>query len=109
MPTGFSVSAAFFRLHSRTGRTFSGCGCTQPGYHCEVHRDAPWNADSRTDANCLFFGCGPDHTLRTNGILHTTITDTGRLAWIDGTRPPEVNLAHHRRTTRRAVRRRRRQ
>jgi hypothetical protein len=22
-------------------------------------------------------------------------TDTGRLAWTDGTGPPEINLAHH--------------
>jgi hypothetical protein len=68
---------------------------SQPGYHCAVHHDPPWGVDGRTDADCLFFGCGPDHTLRTRGILHTTITDTGGLAWTDGTRPPEVNLAHH--------------
>jgi hypothetical protein len=69
--------------------------CLEPGYHCEVHHDPEWAAGGRTDADCLFFGCGPDHTLLTKGILETKITDTGRLAWTDGTGPPEVNRAHH--------------
>jgi hypothetical protein len=43
----------------------------------------------------LFFGCGPDHALLSKGLLQTKVTDTGRLAWTDGTGPPEVNLAHH--------------
>ena len=54
-----------------------------------------WAPDGRTDADCLFFGCGPDHTLVSKGILQTKVTDTGRLAWTDGTGPPEINLAHH--------------
>jgi hypothetical protein len=70
-------------------------GCTEPGYHCETHHDPPWAGGGRTDADCLFFGCGPDHTLLSKNILQTKITDTGRLAWTDGTGPPEVNLAHH--------------
>jgi hypothetical protein len=37
----------------------------------------------------------PDHGLITNGHYQTTITDTGRLAWTDGTRPPEIIHAHH--------------
>ena len=69
--------------------------CTEPGYHCEVHHDPPWAEGGRTDADCLFFGCGPDHTLLSKGILQTKVTDTGRLAWTDGTGPPEINLAHH--------------
>ncbi|MFY9918761.1 MAG: DUF222 domain-containing protein [Mycobacterium sp.] len=69
--------------------------CTEPGYHCEVHHDPPWAEGGRTDADCLFFGCGPDHTLLTKGLLQTKVTDTGRLAWTDGTGPPEINLAHH--------------
>ncbi len=32
---------------------------------------------------------------RHQGHYHTTVTDTGRLAWTDGTRPPEINHAHH--------------
>jgi Domain of unknown function (DUF222) len=56
-------------------------GCTEPGYHCEVHHDPPWDPDGRTDADCLWFGCGPDHTLLSKGILQTKVTDTGRLAW----------------------------
>ena len=69
--------------------------CTEPGYHCEVHHDPPWAAGGRTDADCLFFGCGPDHTLLSKGLLQAKVTDTGRLAWTDGTGPPEINLAHH--------------
>jgi hypothetical protein len=70
-------------------------GCTEPGYHCEVHHDPPWAADGRTDADSLFFGCEPDHTMLTKGLLHTKVTDTGRLAWTDNTGPPQINLAHH--------------
>jgi hypothetical protein len=70
-------------------------GCTEPGYHCEVHHDPSWAAGGCTDADCLFFGCGPDHALLSKGVLQTKVTDTGRLAWSDGTGPPEVNLAHH--------------
>ena len=70
-------------------------GCTEPGYHCETHHDPPWARGGRTDADCLFFGCGPDHTLLSKNIFQTKITDTGRLAWTDGTGPPETNLAHH--------------
>ncbi len=69
--------------------------CTEPGYHCEVHHDPPWAEGGRTDADCLFFSCGPDHTLLSKGLLQTKVTDTGRLAWTDGTGPPEINLAHH--------------
>ena len=69
--------------------------CTEPGYHCETHHDPPWATDGRTDADCLFFGCGPDHTLLSKGLLQAKVTDTGRLAWTDGTGPPEINLAHH--------------
>jgi hypothetical protein len=70
-------------------------GCTEPGYHCEVNHDPAWAAGGRTDADCLFFDCGPDHTLISKGLLQTKVTDTGRLAYSDGTGPFEVNLAHH--------------
>ena len=70
-------------------------GCTEPGYHCEVNHDPAWAAGGQTDADCLFFACGPDHTLISKGLLQTKITDTGRLAYTDGTGPPEINLAHH--------------
>jgi len=69
--------------------------CTEPGYHCEVHHDPPWNMGGRTDADCLFFGCGPDHAMLSKGLLEAKVTDTGRLAWSDGTGPFEINLAHH--------------
>jgi hypothetical protein len=70
-------------------------GCTEPGYHCEVNHDPPWSNGGRTDADCLFFDCGPDHTLITKGLLQTKVTDKGRLAYTDGTSAPEINLAHH--------------
>ena len=70
-------------------------GCTEPGYHCEVNHDPAWGAGGQTDADCLFFDCGPDHTLISKGLLQTKVTDTGRLAYSDGTGPFEVNLAHH--------------
>jgi hypothetical protein len=69
--------------------------CLAPGYHSEVHHSPDWAAGGATDADTLFFACAPDHTLITNGHQHTTVTDTGRLAWTDGTTPPEINHAHH--------------
>jgi hypothetical protein len=70
-------------------------GCTEPGYHCETHHDPPWAQGGHTDADTLFFACGPDHTLLGKGLLETIVTDTGRLAWTDGSSTPETNLAHH--------------
>jgi hypothetical protein len=69
--------------------------CREPGYHSEVHHSPDWSPDGATDADKLFFACGPDHGLATNGHYETTVTDSGRLAWTDGTRPPEINHAHH--------------
>jgi len=69
--------------------------CVAPGYHSEVHHSPPWTPDGTTDADKLYFACEPDHTLVTDGHLHTTVTEQGRLAWTDGTRPPEINHAHH--------------
>ena len=70
--------------------------CTEPGYHSEVHHDPPWATGGRTDADCLFFGGGPDHTLLSKGpSFQTKVTDTGRLAWTDGPLAHEINLAHH--------------
>ncbi|TDH44098.1 HNH endonuclease, partial [Mycobacterium eburneum] len=69
--------------------------CTQPGYHCEVHHANDWSKGGRTNADELHFACGGDHTGATNGHYTTTITNTGRLAWTDGTTPPETNHLHH--------------
>jgi hypothetical protein len=80
--------------YSRDG----GCtrpNCTEPGYHSEVHHTPDWDPDGATDADKLFFACGPDHTRVTKGSWQTTVTQTGRLAWTNGTRPPEINHAHH--------------
>ena len=80
--------------HARDG----GCtrpNCLAPGYHSEVHHSPDWAAGGATDADSLFFACAPDHRLVTNGHHQTTVTDTGRLAWTDGTTPPEINHAHH--------------
>lgn len=80
--------------YSRDG----GCtrpNCLEPGYHSEVHHSTDWAAGGATDADMLFFACGPDHGGVSKGRWQTTVTDTGRLAWTDGTRPPEINHAHH--------------
>lgn len=69
--------------------------CVEPGYHSEVHHGVDWAAGGATDADMLFFACGPDHTAVSKGRWRTEVTDTGRLAWTDGIRPPEVNHAHH--------------
>jgi hypothetical protein len=75
-------------------------GCTRPnclesGYHCEVHHSPDWTPNGATDADKLFFACHPDHKQATDGHQQTIVTDTGRLAWTDGTTPPEINHAHH--------------
>jgi hypothetical protein len=70
-------------------------GCLESGYHCEVHHDPGWQPAGRTDADALYFACGPDHKLLTDGHYSTTVTDQGRLAWTDGTTPPRINRAHH--------------
>lgn len=72
--------------------------CTEPGYHSEVHHSPPWDRGGRTDADSLFLGYGPHHSDVTNVTWHTEVTDTGRLAWSDGTSPPDINHAHHPRT-----------
>jgi Domain of unknown function (DUF222) len=69
--------------------------CVAPGYHSEVHHSLDWVAGGATDADMLFFACGPDHQRATSGQWHTTVTTSGRLAWTNGTRPPEINHAHH--------------
>ncbi|GJF10926.1 hypothetical protein NGTWS0302_27500 [Mycolicibacterium cyprinidarum] len=69
--------------------------CLTPGYHCEVHHSPDWHPDGRTDADTLFFACGPHHSDATHGRASTTITTIGRLAWTNGDIPPEINHAHH--------------
>ncbi|ANI37454.1 13E12 repeat family protein [Mycolicibacterium vaccae] len=75
-------------------------GCTRPdctarGYHCEVHHAPGWYPDGRTDADALYFACGPDHKLLTDGHWRAAVTAQGRLGWTDGTSPPRVNRVHH--------------
>jgi hypothetical protein len=75
-------------------------GCTRPnclesGYRCEVHHSPDWADGGRTDADALYFACGPDHAMASRGELHTRVVDGGRLGWTDGTGPPEINHAHH--------------
>ena len=69
--------------------------CTEPGYHAEVHHAVDWAVGGATDADNLFFACRPDHTRVSEGRWQTTVTDDGRLAWTNGTRPPDINHAHH--------------
>ena len=60
-----------------------------------MNHEPPWIPDGLTNADSLFFGCGPDHAMITKGLLQVKVTDTGRLAYTDGTGPYEINLAHH--------------
>ncbi|MGB1223599.1 MAG: DUF222 domain-containing protein [Mycobacterium sp.] len=73
--------------------------CLTPGYHCEVHHSPDWaTPHGRTDADTLFFACGPDHKLLTDGHHSATVTNTGRLAWTNNHPTPEepqINHAHH--------------
>jgi hypothetical protein len=70
-------------------------GCTEPGYHSEVHHSPEWHPYGRTDADALFFACGPDHKTLTEGSWQATVATNGRLAWTDGQSPPRVNRVHH--------------
>jgi hypothetical protein len=68
--------------------------CLEPGYRCEVHHARAWARGGRTDADELYFLCGNDHGMATRGEAETRVV-RGRLAWTDGTGPPEINHAHH--------------
>jgi hypothetical protein len=75
-------------------------GCTRPnclesGYRCEAHHRDEWARGGRTDADKLYFLCGPDHAMVSRGEARTEVTEQGRLGWTDGTGPPEINHAHH--------------
>ncbi|HEU4363474.1 MAG TPA: HNH nuclease, partial [Mycobacterium sp.] len=67
----------------------------EPGYHCEVHHAPDFAKGGRTDADKLYFACGADHSTASCGEQHTEVTEAGRLGWTDGTRPPQINHAHH--------------
>lgn len=69
--------------------------CSEPGYHCEVHHATDWAHGGRTDADQLYFACGPDHGAATRGDLQTQLTERGRLAWTDRTGQPRINHLHH--------------
>ncbi|MDT5186441.1 MAG: hypothetical protein QOI29_4599 [Mycobacterium sp.] len=60
-----------------------------------VHHTPDWTPDGATDADKLHFACGPDHKLLTDRHATTTVTDDGRLAWIIGEDPPDINHIHH--------------
>jgi hypothetical protein len=68
--------------------------CMEPGYHCEVHHAREWADDGHTNADNLFFACGAHHSL-VGQRRRTTKVKRGRLAWSDGTGPPEINRIHH--------------
>jgi Domain of unknown function (DUF222) len=69
--------------------------CVAPGYHCEVHHSTDWSDGGATDADLLYFACGPDHKRLTDGQWQAVVTDSGRIGWTDGARPPQINHAHH--------------
>jgi hypothetical protein len=60
-----------------------------------VHHSRDWTPNGATDADKLFFACHPDHKRATYGDLTTEVLGNGRLGWTDGTKPPEINHAHH--------------
>ena len=70
-------------------------GCTVSGYRSEVHHAPGWLLDGASDADKMFFACGPDNAAEARGEYRTIVTDDGRLGWSDGTGPPEVNRLHH--------------
>jgi hypothetical protein len=76
-------------------------GCTRPnclesGYHCEIHHSPDWARGGSTDADTLFFACGPDHGMASRGELRTMVTREGRLGWTDGSSgTPAINRVHH--------------
>ena len=75
-------------------------GCTRPnctvsGYECEVHHAPGWALTHTGNADELYFACAPDNQAEADGRYTSTVTDEGRLAWTDGTGPPQVNRIHH--------------
>jgi hypothetical protein len=69
--------------------------CTVPGYQCEAHHAPAWLPDGATDADKVFFACGPDNQAEADGEYQTVVTGDGRLGWSDGTGPPQINRLHH--------------
>jgi hypothetical protein len=69
--------------------------CTTPADRCELHHTPDWNRGGTTDIDALHLGCDPHHDGATRGRYTTEVTDIGRLAWTDGSHPPEVNRFHH--------------
>jgi Domain of unknown function (DUF222) len=47
--------------------------CLAPGYHSEVHHCPDWTPTGATDADQLFFACGPDHGRASRGELTTQV------------------------------------
>lgn len=70
-------------------------GCDRTGDQSEVHHAVAFADGGTTDADNLYFACGPSNRAVSQGIYTTTVTDEGRLGWSDGTGPPEVNRLHH--------------
>jgi len=86
-------------MHDRHSLARDG-GCTrpnfvEPGYHSEVHHSPDWTPTGATDADKLFLACSPDHGMASRGNLTTEVMGSERLGWSDGTKPPEINHAHH--------------
>lgn len=77
------------------GRDHGCTHCAEPGYHSEVHHAVDFSAGGNTDADNLFFACGPSNKAAAEGVYRSIVTEDGRLAWTDGTGPPRVNLFHY--------------
>ena len=69
-------------------------GCLTPGYYSEVHHSPTGHRRAPpTPTNCSS-PAAPTTALLTSGHYRAEVTDTGRLAWTDGTQPPDINHGH---------------
>ena len=69
--------------------------CLAPGYHGEVHHAVDWAAGGRHRRRPAVLRLRPRPRPPHQRLWQTTITNTGRLAWTNGTTPPQINHAHH--------------
>ncbi len=91
---GYRPSAALAQFVRCRDVTCRFPGCDQPAEHADIDHTVPWPLGP-THPSKLCFACGCHRGMASRGEFRTEVTDSGRLGWPDGTRPPEVNHAHH--------------
>ena len=69
--------------------------CFEPGYHSEVHHSPDWDRSGRHRRRHPVLRLRARPQTGQRRPLETTVTDSGRLAWTNGSKPPEINHAHH--------------